>query len=212
MRGMAWKLKEVTLAAGLVLAAGPVLAQGQQKELSDRSVQTIMNYAWTILPAKFTAPTGRTIEIDKSKNDALVPLATGRDVVKAGYLSAQAQLCEMWEEQVANYDALMARERSKNSWSDQQLLYITTLHRMTIHMAAGKVKIVEKGAEEVQIVLEAIEPKKENCTDDRRKQLKERIAAYVKDAPVLAQAPRQQGGTAGSTSAIQPAAAKDQKK
>jgi hypothetical protein len=192
----------------LTVAVGPAAAQApaQQKELSEKSVQILMNYAWTILPAKFTAPNGKIIEVDKKKRDALVPVDTGRDVIKAAYLSAQAQLCDMWEDQVANYDAMMARERSKAKWTDQQLLYITTLHRMTIHMAAGKLKVVEKGADELQVSLEPIEPTKDSCDDKKKAQVKEAVLAYVKASPKVAPAaaPVQTGAT--------PAAAKDQKK
>jgi hypothetical protein len=200
----AWGLTGVTPAAAQ--------APAQQKELSEKSVQILMNYAWTILPAKFTAPNGKSIEVDKSKPDALVPVDTGRDVIKAAYLSAQAQLCDMWEDQVANYDALMARERAKGKWTDQQLLYITTLHRMTIHMAAGKLKVVEKGKDELQVTLEPIEPSKDTCTDAKRKQVKEAIAAYVSTAPKppAAAAPVQTGATPPAQPV--PAAAKDKKK
>ena len=53
----------------------------------------------------------------------------------------------MWEEQTQNYDAMIRVQRAKHNWNDQQLLYITTLHRMTIHMAAGKLKVTEKADE-----------------------------------------------------------------
>ena len=83
----------------MLLGASPLLAQAPQKELSEKSVTTIMNYAWTVLPSKFTMPSGKVVEVDKTKRDALVPVETGREVIKVGYNSAQAQLCEMWEEQ-----------------------------------------------------------------------------------------------------------------
>lgn len=190
------------LATGVLMGMPSALAQAQPKELSEKSVGTLMNYAWSILPAKFTAPNGKTIEVDKRKKDAQIPIDTAREVIKVGYNSAQAQLCEMWEEQVANYDAMMARERAKKTWSDQQLLYITTLHRMTIHMAAGKLRVVEKGPDEVQVILETIEPSKDTCNDDKRKKVKESIAALVKAAPAVTPA----------TPTVTPAAAKDQKK
>lgn len=183
MRDVAHRVGAVALVAGLFFGAGPAVAQ--KKELSDKSVQTLMSYAWAILPSKFRAPTGKVIEVDKSKRDALVPTDVGREVIRVGYMSAQAQICELWEEQVANYDALMAREQAKKTWTDQQLLYITTLHRMTIHMAAGKLRVVEKGENELKVILEPIEPSKDRCGDDRKKKIKETIFAYVKDAPRL---------------------------
>ena len=184
MRDTARKARTAAIVATCWLGLGAGTAAAQQKELSDKSVQTLMNYAWSILPAKFTTPTGKTIETDKKKNDALVPLETARDVIKVGYMSAQAQLCELWDDQAANYDALMAIEQAKKKWTDQQLLYITTLHRMTIHMAAGKLKVVEKGPEEIQVTLEPIETTKDSCNEERKKKIKDTVLAYVKASPL----------------------------
>ncbi len=176
----------VVLASGLLGApvANAQAPASDKSELSERSVVTLMNYAWTVLPAKFTTPERKTIEVDKSKPDARVPIETGRDVIKVGYLSAQAQLCDMWDDQIANYDAMMAREKAKKTWTDQQLLYITTLHRMTIHMAAGKMRVVDKPNDESQIFLEPIEPSKDTCNDEKRKKVKESVLAYIKASPV----------------------------
>ena len=162
-------------------AAAPAWAQAQGTGgLSDKSVGTIMNYAWQILPNKFTTPTGKVIEVDKKKREqAIIPVEDARDVIRVGYNSAQAQVCEMWEEQSANFDTLMRRENAKKKWTDQQLLYITTLHRMTIHTVAGKIRVVEKEGE-LHVFLEPIEPSKAACPDDKRKKVAEAIEAYVK--------------------------------
>ncbi|MFM9937896.1 MAG: hypothetical protein ACKVP7_00200 [Hyphomicrobiaceae bacterium] len=173
------------LAWAALVAAGPAAAQAPAKELSDKSVLVLMEYAWTILPDQMRLA-DRTIKVDKKnkKKETMVPIDTARDVVKAGYMSAQAQLCDMLEDQVANFDALMRRERNKKpAWTDEQLLYITTLHRMTIHMAAGKLRVVDKSNDEQQIILEAIEPSKDTCNDEKRGKVREQIATYVKTAP-----------------------------
>lgn len=198
--------------AALVLALGTSIAGAQTpaapKELSDKSVAVLMEYAWSILPAIFRAPNGRVIEVDKKtkRNEVVVPVETGRDVIKAGYVSAQAQLCNMMDEQARNYDALMARELVKKKWTEQQLLYISTLHRMTIHMAAGKLRVVDKGPDEIQVIQEPIEPSKESCPDDKRKRVKEQIAAYAAGAPKQAAAP---AAATPPAAAVQPAAAKE---
>src|SRR5690606_30014072 len=111
--------------AGLVAFAGLAVAADAQSQgkLSDKSVHTLMEYAWQILPSKFTMPDGKVIEVDKSKRDGnIVPVENGRDIIRVGYSSAQAQICEMWEEQQANYDTLMRREVVKKKWTDQQML------------------------------------------------------------------------------------------
>jgi hypothetical protein len=158
-------------------------ASGQTQSaggLSDKSVNAIMTYAWQVLPSKFTAPNGKVIEVDKKKQEgAIVPIETARDVIRVGYNSAQAQVCEMWEAQSANFDTLMRVENAKKKWNDQQMLYITTLHRMTIHVVSGKIRVVdEKG--ELKVFLEPIEPSKEACPDEKRKKVADAIEAYVK--------------------------------
>lgn len=170
---------------GLVQAAA-VAQTAATKELSEKSVRVLMEYAWTILPSKFTTPDGKVIEVDKKtkKKETLVPIDVGRDIIKVGYNSAQAQLCEMWEEQTLNFDAMMRVQRFKNDWTDQQLLYITTLHRMTIHMAAGKLKVTEKDGEQL-VTLEPIAPGKDTCNDDKRKKVKELVAAQVEAAKAV---------------------------
>ncbi|MEZ5853657.1 MAG: hypothetical protein R3D67_02525 [Hyphomicrobiaceae bacterium] len=173
----------VMVAAGLYGATG----SAQAKELSDKSVKILMDYAWTILPAKFTMPDRRVVEVDKKhkKKETMVPPEVGREIIQTGYFSAQAQLCEMWEEQTQNYDAMIRIQRAKHNWTDQQLLYITTLHRMTIHMAAGKLKVTEKNGER-QVSLEPIEPSKDTCNDEKRAKVKAAVAANIKEALALA--------------------------
>ena len=71
----------------------------QTKELSDKSVLTLMKYAWGMVPQKFTTPLGKTIEVDKTKaSESIVPLETAREVIHAARLSAYAQLCELIED------------------------------------------------------------------------------------------------------------------
>ena len=188
---------------------------GERKQLSEHSVITLMNYAWTILPAKFTAPDRKTIEVDKSKRDAMIDVASAWDIIKAGNLSAQAQLCDMWEAQAANFKARMAREQATKKWSEQQLLYISTLHRMTIHMAAGKMRVVDKPNDESQIFLEPIEPSKDSCTADKRQKIEESIVTYVKASPLnlLSEPPPETTASVPAAAAQPvPASAKDQKK
>ncbi len=195
---IAWSLVVGVCAIACSLAA-TAKGQGQSTGgLSDKSVATIMDYAWQILPQKFTAPSGKLIEVDKKKRDqATIPVDTARDVIRVGYNSAQAQVCEMWEAQEANFDTLMRTENAKKKWSDQQMLYITTLHRMTIHAVAGKIRVVEEKGE-LKVFLEPIDPSKEACPDEKRKKVAEAIETYVK---------ANSGGDQAAKAAQQPTAA-----
>ncbi len=55
------------MGSALAICGAPNSASAQQ--LSDRSVEVLMNYAWSILPTKFTTQTNKVIVVDKSKKD-----------------------------------------------------------------------------------------------------------------------------------------------
>lgn len=179
---------------GLVVAAvfaatGGATAAAQNKDLSDKSVQLLMQYAWALTPPKFTAPDGKTIAIDKTKpKDVIVSLDVAREVIKVGRLSAHAQSCQLTEEQRANYLTLMRREQAKSQWSDQQLLYISQLHTTTVMMMTGKLLLVEKDGEKVVSEREVKSGRTESCTDTERQRVKTQIISYVNAAPAPAPA------------------------
>jgi len=193
------RLGAAVLAAAVVVANGAGAAAAQEKGPSDRSVQVLMSYAWTVLPNKFTTPQGKTIEVDKTKQkEIVVPLEVAREVVRVARLSAHAQICELGEHQIANYQTLMRHEVAKKSWSEQQLLYINQLHLFTVMWLTGKVKLVEKDGDKEVVIEEGKAPKAETCTDEQRKKVADTIEAYVKQ-----NAPKD-GGAAGSAPAAAP--------
>jgi len=170
--------------AGALMAvvAGPAFAQN--KELSDKSVLTLMRYAWGMVPEKFTTPTGKTIIVDKSKaSEAIVPLDIAREVIRVARLSAYAQLCELAEEQRANFQTFMRREEAKSKWSDQQMLFINQLHLFTVMTLTGKVQLVEKDGDKQVVVQESRPLKTESCTDTERKKVQEQVMTFVNSAP-----------------------------
>jgi hypothetical protein len=175
--------------AGLVLIGAMALVGGaaesglaQTKDLSEKSVLSLMRYAWAMVPQKFTTPQGKVIEVDKSKpSDTVVPIDTAREVIRVGRMSAYAQLCELPEEQRANYQTLMRREEGKK-WTDQQLLYINQLHLFTVMTLTGKVQLVEKDGDKQVVVQEGKAAKTESCTDTERKKIQQQIMAYVGSA------------------------------
>ena len=189
-RPMTWVDASRGAVAGLAaLAALALPAAAQQgKDLSDNSVRTLMNYAWAITPPKFTVG-GKEIIVDKTKRDEVfVPIDAARDIIRVARLSASAQMCGLAEEQAANYQTLMKREQAKSKWSDQQLVYINTLHLFTVMLMTGGVKIVEsevdKDGKDVgkQVVIENAKldkPKADACSDTERQKIAQQIKAYV---------------------------------
>ena len=173
--------------AAAVLAGAAVPALAQSKELSDKSVLTLMKYAWGMVPQKFTTPLGKTIEVDKTKaSESIVPLDTAREVIHAARLSAYAQLCELVEEQRANYQTLMRRAEAKSKWTDQQILFINQLHLFTVMTLTGKVALVEKDGDKQVVVQEGKPAKTGTCSDTERKKVQEQIMAFVNTAPAPA--------------------------
>ena len=176
-------------AAGLALGTVVLMiAPADAQELSERSVKTFMDYAWSLTPSKFTKPDGTSVEVDKKdRSKAEVPVETAREVIMVGRLTAHAQICELPEDQVANYRSLMRREDAKKKWTEQQMIYINQLHLTTVMLLTGKIRLVEKRDGEKDVVID--EPKAEKaqtCTDEQRKKVKELIAAYVATGPDFA--------------------------
>jgi hypothetical protein len=159
-------------------------AFAQNKDLSDKSVLTLMKYAWAMVPDKFTTPLGTTITVDRTKpSDAIVPIETAREVIHVARLSAFAQLCELPEEQRSNYQTYMKREESKAKWSDQQMLFINQLHLFTVMTMTGKVQLVEKDGDKQVVVQEGKAAKTESCSDTEKKKIQEQIMAFVAANP-----------------------------
>ena len=178
-------LKNINKLGLCLVLAGGILTQAanvsEAKELSERSVQVLMNYAWAILPNKFTTQNGKVIEVDKKKRDeVMIPIGLARNIIQVARLSAHAQICELPEEQTANYRAMMKVENDKKKWSDQQLLYISQLHLFTVMWLTGNVKVTEKAGEKEVTVNERGTPIKQSCTDVQKKQVKTQIDAYLK--------------------------------
>jgi hypothetical protein len=191
---MAAKLALVAAFAGAALTGAAHRASAQGKDLSDKSIATLMDYAWAITPPKFTLPGGKTIEVDKNNRDAaMIPIETARDVVRVGRLSANAQICGLAEEQAANYQTLMKREVAKAKWSDQQTLYISQLHLFTVMMLTGKVAVVATEGDSKDVKIEET-PKMNNktptCSDAEREKVAKQIVEYIgPDAAPAAAAP-----------------------
>lgn len=175
------KLKAAVAALALAAVTTPVAAQ----ELSEKSIRSIMEYAWALTPQQFSKKDGTIIVVDKSKkSEVLVPVDVANEVIRVGRISAHAQVCNMSEDQSLNHRSLMRREVDKKKWTDQQLLFINQLHLTTVMLLTGKIKLVEKQGDKDVVVDETKAPA-QSCTDEQRAKVKELITAYVKAGPQL---------------------------
>lgn len=206
----------IVLVGALALSMGAAAVPASAQELSEGAIKSFMDYAWSLTPQQFSRPDGTVIQIDKKKKDeVLVPVDVAREVIKAGRLSAHAQVCNLREDQVENHRALMRREDAKKKWTPQQMVYISQLHLTTVMLLTGKIKLVEKQGDKEVVVDEGKAPPAQSCTDEQGKKVKEMIATYVAQSPAVPQpaanaAPAAAPPTTGSTSvpkAVAPPAA-----
>jgi hypothetical protein len=72
-------------------------------------------------------------------------------------------------------------------------------------------RVVDKPNNEQQVILEAIEPSKDNCSEEKRKRVHETIVAFAKSVPALEAARKQASPSAAAPAPPPPtpAAAKD---
>lgn len=209
------RLTAVWTAAALL--AGPALTVevARAQELSQKSVETMMEYAWAITPDRFTKPNGQTVEIDRNNRRAVeVPLDTAREIIRVGRLSAHAQVCDLKEEHTANFRTLMGREAIKKKWSEQQFVFMNQLHMVTVMLLTGQLKLIEsetgKDGKDVQVAEENV-GKKATCTAEQKVKVKEAVNAYLKSGPQIAPADAAAGGAAPATPAATPASAPGKK-
>lgn len=190
-------------ATAVLLAFAPGAATAQE-ELSEKSVKSVMDYAWLQLPAQYTTKEGKTIITDK-KNRApvMVPLEEAREIIKTGYRSAHAQICDLKEDQILNRNSLVRREAEKKKWSDQQMLYIQQLHLTTVMLMTGTVKVVEKIDGKDVVTDEKKGLASGSCTPEQKAKVKDAIAQYLKTGPAVALTT----GAPTSTGSVTPAAA-----
>jgi|GEM_PF-2342902 len=220
------RLRRAKLAGALAGAVCSLMlgqAAAAQQGPSEEAVRTMMEDTWAQIPdgvTKVTLISGRTLVFDKRKrNEIEIPFAAAREVVIAAYRTYEAQLCGLLEEQVANRDSLMARERASNRWTEQQLQYIHLLHRTVLMFTAGQRerKIGPDGSANLkwsEIPPDQIKVEKlpqPTCSEERRRRVKEAVAAYVKSGPPLETAKAITPGPGGFAvlpqSAVAPASA-----
>lgn len=182
----------LAVVAVCVLAAGQAFAQEQSGEgkISDKTVKTLMTYAWDSVPPQVTLRSGKVIKFDRTNRQSVeLPLEAAKKVVIAAYRSYQAQICDLQPAMVANRDAMMARLLQENKWSDQQIQYANLLHAFVVAYTSGKVELryIDPDKKEVKIsevpVEKVVEPKK--CSEDLKKSVDQAIYNYYKNTPGL---------------------------
>lgn len=179
---------KVAAAAAVIAFAAPALAQGQGGTISDKTVATLMEYAWGSVPPQITLRSGKVVKFDRSKRQEIeLPLPEAKEIVIAAYRSYEAQICDLPAAMVANRDAMMARFLKKKDWSEQQVQYANLLHAFVVSYTAGKVELRYVDPDKKEVKVSEIEPERviepKKCSDEQRKSVDERIYSYYKSTP-----------------------------
>lgn len=197
-------------AAVLLTGSIATSAPGAAQELSQKSIESLMEYAWAITPDRFTKPNGQTVIIEKNNRKAVeVPLDMAREVIRVGRLSAHAQVCDLKEEHALNFRTMMGREALKKKWSEQQMVFMNQLHIVTVMLLTGQLKVIaseEKDGKDVQVSEENV-GKKATCSAEQRTKVRDAIVAYVKAGPQVTTTDTAAGGPAPATPAATPTSA-----
>lgn len=180
----------LAVVAAVVLAAAPAFAQekSEANQISEKTVKTLMAYAWDSVPPQITLRSGKVIKFDRSNRASIeLPLDAAREVIVAAYRSYEAQICGLQPAMVANRDAMMARLLQQNKFSDQQVQYANLLHAFVVAYTSGKVELryIDPDKKEVKITdippEKVVEPKK--CSEELKKSVDQRIYSYYKSTP-----------------------------
>ena len=176
----------------------PEAEQTAPKGLSDSAVRVMSTFALSILPDQVPDPSGEMVKLDKSDpNKYLIPLDDARRVIRVATRSAYAEVCQLFELEKANFDAMIRTERMR-AWTAEQMMFMHALHTFATSYFAGNVKITEQAdnakansmAKEGAAAANAangaattITTKKLECQPGQKEKVTAAITAYVQSAP-----------------------------
>jgi hypothetical protein len=180
------------------------------KGLSDSAVRVMSTFALSILPDEVPDGKGGKTKLDKSNpNLYLIPIDDARQVIRVATRSAYAEVCNLLDLEKTNFNTLMKNELARNTWSQQQMMFISALHTFATSYFAGNVKITEQAddtkpkqgaaANAVNGAATTITSKKLECAPGQREKVAQAITAYVQQS--TPQAPAAQAAPAAAPAA-----------
>ena len=177
------QLMAVTL--GIFLLTTSAIAQdaGKKPEIKDKTVKTLMKFAFGLMPEVYTGPDGKKIAIDKKNPDeVIIPVDDARRIIIVADRSAKAQNCDLKVMQTLNHNAMVKYEQVFKNWTDKQKLFINQLHLFTVLYMTGNVKFDQKERTQEQIAADINNPDLKNkykCSDAERKNVAASVDAYL---------------------------------
>jgi len=176
------------LLTAFAVATVPLTAAQAQK-ISEKSVRTLMQYALSYTPDRFTGADGNTTHINRKDPEEvkklLVPLANAEKTVLAGRLAAHARVCGLVEEEKTTFISFLIREKQSKKWTPQQIVYLRSLFYTTEMLMVGKVRVVQRDDGGKKVVIREGKAAIKSCTEQQRKKVKALVAEYVASGPDL---------------------------
>jgi hypothetical protein len=176
------------LLAVVAVAVAPMTAANAQK-ISEKSVRTLMKYALSYTPDRFTGADGNTVHINRKGPEAIkrlmVPLVNAEQTVLAGRLAAHARVCGLVEEEKTTFISFLIREKRSKKWTPQQIVYLRSLFYTTEMLMVGKVRVVQRDDGGKKVVIREGKTAIKSCTDQQRKKIKALVTEYVAKGPDL---------------------------
>jgi hypothetical protein len=166
--------------------------EAMAQKISEKSVRTLMQYALSYTPDRFTGADGTTVHINRKDPEAIkklmVPLKKAEEAVLAGRLAAHARVCGLFDEEKNTFISFVLREKQSKQWTPQQIIYLRSLFYTTEMLMVGKVQVIQRDDGGKKVVIREGEPAIKSCTDQQRNKVKDLVAAYLKEGPDLAEA------------------------
>ena len=193
MQKALWHGLAATLLIALLAPQGFAQEAAKKGGPSDRAVRVLVSYTWQTMPAEIQKPDGTMVAVKgKDVDKFMIPMEDARRVVLIANRTADAQICDLPQHQVANHRTLMKKETESKKWSDEQLAFIHMLHLVTVGTrTADKIEASEGGGAkdensdvEKKEMKEIIERKQRyNCPDEKRESVRQQVESFVGHAP-----------------------------
>ena len=171
----------MAVSLGIFLFSTSAIAQDAEKkpEIKDKTVKTLMRFAFGLMPEVYTGPDGKKITINKKNPDeVIIPIDDARRIILVADRSAKAQNCDLKVMQTLNHNAMVKYEQVFKNWTEKQKLFINQLHLFTVLYMTGNVKI-EEGETESKSETEAEKDVKISCSEEQKKQVQKSIDEYL---------------------------------
>ena len=175
----------MAVSLGIFLFSTSAIAQDAEKkpEIKDKTVKTLMRFAFGLMPEVYTGPDGKKITINKKNPDeVIIPIDDARRIILVADRSAKAQNCDLKVMQTLNHNAMVKYEQVFKNWTEKQKLFINQLQLFTVLYMTGNVKFNQKEKTKEEIAADVKNSELKNtykCSNEERKKVAASVDEYL---------------------------------